>query len=532
MAILVQLSRILTGALFIFSGMIKANDPVGFAVKLEDYFAVFDKYGFGFFTSPFMEAITLPMAWFLVVLEVILGLALLLGVWRKSVAALLLAMILFFTWLTGFSAITGEVTDCGCFGDAIPLTPWQSFQKDIVLTVLIGIIFMDVFFRPKVIKPLFGKNINLALMGAGTIFCAWFATTAINHLPFWDFRAYKVGTNIIEGMELPPDAKKDIIEILWTYENNASGEIAEFRNEDLPEDLAENWTFIGREDEIIQEGDVPPIHDFILNDASGKDQTDLLLGIEDVNFYIISPDLEKTSIKAWEQFNAVQQAAEAEGIHSFALVGADMSKIDSFRHQVQASYPFYTADYKTLKTILRTNPGIVLIDNATILEKWSWRDLPDFEKIKAKYFPDRETRPLASLQKNIFEPGQDVLQLLASGDEDYSGLALMDTAYNDFTDSLLNLSAEVIVVPDLGQITADNWPQLSELIAASSQSEHFYVLTGSDPSVASQMQAMSGVNYSSYFADAELLSKIGDDAFIAVAMENGRISRRWNSAPQ
>ena len=154
MKLITQISRILVGALFIFSGLIKLNDPMGFAFKLNDYFAA------DVLNMPFLLDYTLPMALFIVILEVILGIALLIGQWRNLTAWLLLLMIVFFTFLTFYSAYFNKVTDCGCFGDAIPLTPWQSFGKDVVLTVLIAIIF----FNRNYIKPLTSSKIQYGIL--------------------------------------------------------------------------------------------------------------------------------------------------------------------------------------------------------------------------------------------------------------------------------------------------------------------------------------------------------------------------------
>src|SRR5690606_33340990 len=186
-----QVSRVLVGALFIFSGFIKLNDPVGFSFKLDEYFGV------DVLNLPFLQPFALAIAVFVVILEVLLGIALLIGYQRKLTSWLLLLMIVFFTFLTFYSAYFNKVTDCGCFGDAIPLTPWQSFGKDVVLSILILIIF----FNQQYINPILKKSANIAVMAFSLVACALFGNHVLNHLPAIDFRAYAVGKSISEGMK-------------------------------------------------------------------------------------------------------------------------------------------------------------------------------------------------------------------------------------------------------------------------------------------------------------------------------------------
>lgn len=186
-----HLSRLLVGLLFIFSGLIKLNDPMGFAFKLNDYFAP------DVLNLPLLDPWALQIALFVVIFEVVLGVALLLGYRPKFTVWMLLLMIVFFTFLTFYSAYFNKVTDCGCFGDAIPLTPWQSFYKDLVLLVLILILF----FNQKHIKPLGSLKFRFGTVALSALVCGIMAYWVLNHLPFKDFRPYAVGKNIEEGMK-------------------------------------------------------------------------------------------------------------------------------------------------------------------------------------------------------------------------------------------------------------------------------------------------------------------------------------------
>src|SRR6266496_4062431 len=185
-------SRILVGVLFIISGFIKANDPLGFSYKLDEYFTVFH--------MEWMSAISLGLAIFISVFEIAVGFALLLGARIKQTAWTLLIMILFFLFLTFYSAYFDVVKDCGCFGDALHLSPWQSFSKDVALLVLVLIIF----FNRKNITPLFGERASSLIAYTGFLVALFFTIYTYRHLPVIDFRPYKIGTNILEGMKLPP----------------------------------------------------------------------------------------------------------------------------------------------------------------------------------------------------------------------------------------------------------------------------------------------------------------------------------------
>ncbi len=350
--------RLFVGGLFIFSGLVKANDPVGFGIKLEEYYDVFAERwswtSFLFQAEWMLESVNLQAA-FLTILEVALGIALLMGLWRNLVAWLLLLLIVFFTWLTGYSALTGSVTDCGCFGDFIPLTPWQSFYKDIVLLVLI----LVVFFLRDGIKPVKPIAVGVGLFLAVTAFATWVNVHVLQHDVFLDWRPYAVGDNIAKNMEIPPDAEPDIVNMVYVYRNNQSGELKElaYLNTELKDKnkLAEltkyssdkkNWTLDTSYTEIKKKGFRPKISDFAISDEKNAFITDDVLGYEDYVFMVVSASFEHTQAEGWTKINALQQAAEKEGMLTFALVGEGRSEIEAFRHAQQTAIPIYTAEYK------------------------------------------------------------------------------------------------------------------------------------------------------------------------------------------
>src|SRR5690554_644563 len=259
MRVVVSAARIIVGLLFVISGLIKLNDPVGFSFKLEEYFSpeVLD--------LAFLMPFALHIAVLLVIFETLLGVMLLWGYKPKFTVWSLLLMIVFFTFLTFYSAYFNKVTDCGCFGDAIPLTPWESFSKDVVLLVLILILFIG----RKYIKPLFSRNINSILVFASLVFCLAITYHVLQHLPIIDFRPYKIGANIQEGMTMPEDAPKPIYEYKWRFNVNGKEEIIT-TNGSYPSIEGE---FIDVDTKMIQEGYTPPIHDFMI-ERDGEDFTD------------------------------------------------------------------------------------------------------------------------------------------------------------------------------------------------------------------------------------------------------------------
>ncbi len=276
--------RYFVGVWFVFSGVVKAIDTTGTAIKMEEYFEIFEKSAPLFsFLWKFSAEHALAISFFMVIFEIYLGLALILGTWKKLTIGLLILLIAFFTFLTGYSAKTGKVTDCGCFGDFLKLAPIQSFYKDLLLSVLILIIL----FGQKSIKELFGKVINRGLLLILTIASIAFAYRNIYYEPIVDFRPYKVGVSIPEGLQLPPNAKPYKYENTFIYKNKKSGKVQEFKGT-WPEDL-DNWTFVDRKDVMIQKGDDPKLKDFAIKDANGGDNTASFFEEEEFVFFIIIP---------------------------------------------------------------------------------------------------------------------------------------------------------------------------------------------------------------------------------------------------
>ena len=355
-----QFSRIFVGLLFIISGLIKLNDPVGFSYKLAEYFSE------PVLNIPFFVPVALPLAVFIVIFEAVLGFMLLVGYKPKFTVWSLLLMIVFFTFLTFYSAYYNKVTDCGCFGDALKLTPWQSFTKDVVLLFFILILFINM----KLIKPFMPKmatNISVYLSLFACIFMGYYV---LNHLPIIDFRAYKVGTNIQKDMEIPADAPKPVIDMVFIYKVN--GVDKEFTEKDLMS-LPEGATFVDRRDNIISKGYVPPIHDFSM-EKDGSDYTEDLLKEPKLLAFVVY-DLEKSSKDGLEKLEGLNQKAKAKGYKVIALTASSPDQIAGAKKEYNFNFDFYFCDATTLKTIERANPSIIVLEQGTIRQKVHYNDI-------------------------------------------------------------------------------------------------------------------------------------------------------------
>ncbi|WP_114747777.1 BT_3928 family protein [Pleomorphovibrio marinus] len=355
---LLWIARGLVGALFIFSGLIKINDPVGTAIKLEEYFDVFSSDIAGFFS--YFKALSLPLAVFLVVAELALGVMILVG-WRLSLAVkLLLAMTLFFTFLTFYSAYFDKVTDCGCFGDAIKLTPWESFYKDVFLLVLIGFLFR---FRGK-LETHFGGWRKWAVVGSFFIGLV-LSITAIRNLPFIDFRAFKEGVNIKAAME--PSAPLE-----YSYVMKKGDETIIF--DQYPS--GDEYEFV--EMTINNPEALPKISDFAVWNEEG-DYTDAVLEGEVI--LILTSNLDKMSSKNMDEISGLVGGANAKGI-AVKFVGASSEdRIQNLLSEMNWDIGYYLADATVVKTIIRSNPGIVILNEGTVVKKYHHNNTPDIETV-------------------------------------------------------------------------------------------------------------------------------------------------------
>lgn len=376
MKYLTQLIRILVGGLFIFSGLVKLNDPMGLSFKLHDYFAP------DVLNMEWLNPFTLQLALFVIILEVLLGVALLLGYQKKGTLLLLSGMIVFFTFLTFYSAYFNKVTDCGCFGDAIPLTPWQSFYKDVILSLAILILWLG----QRHIQRLSQKRwiegtLLLCLVG-----CSLLANSVLQHLPFKDFRPYAVGKSIKEGMMSAEERGLDPTEYgtIYTLKNDQTEELQVVDSKAYIEDewwKRSEWVIQDEltEQRLIKKGYEPPIHDFefMIDD---EDRTEAYLSAPSVLF-IVSRKLETANADALSAIGHLAKACGAQGIDVIGGSASSEETIAEYRRTHQWEFPVAMMDETTLKTVVRSNPGVLLLQEGKVVGKWAHADLPDVDEL-------------------------------------------------------------------------------------------------------------------------------------------------------
>lgn len=367
MKILANVSRILTGLLFIFSGFVKAVDPIGSQIKFTEYFEAF---GLNFLSDG-----ALGFGVLLSVSELLIGLFLLYKIRIKLSAWLLVGFMAFFTILTFVLAVFNPVSDCGCFGDAIHLSNWGTFFKNIVLLIPTAIIFI---YRNKFNfnQTLFFNSIVPVVLLAVCLFIPYYN---YNHLPILDFRPFHIGANIPQGMIIPADAEPDVYETNFVYQKN--GVEKEFSMDNYPWQDS-TWTFVDQKSTLISKGYTPPIHDFILSDINGVDMTSSILNSKTSTFILFSENLSHTSVLAFEKAKEINDWARENGYEMYVVTSSSSDIIQKFNQYIQYPFNYLTADQTMVKTVIRSNPGLVLINNGTIINKWHANDFPSVENLK------------------------------------------------------------------------------------------------------------------------------------------------------
>jgi uncharacterized membrane protein YphA (DoxX/SURF4 family) len=392
-----RLSQGLVSVLFVVSGLIKLNDPLGFSYKLTEYFHVF-----GWSIS---DGLSLSLGIFVCVLEVVCGVMLFLGFRLKRVTWLLLITMIFFTLLTGITYLSGYVnpafyqadlraaaeaagqspsffqpfneanqlvSDCGCFGDALKLSPKVSFWKDVVLLLLI--LFLLVHHRE--ISPLTTPKRSRWMTGLAAVFSVFLSFYTLNYLPIIDFRPFQPGNHLPDLMKIPEGAPTDSFEMIFVYKNKQSGSIQEFSMDKIP---GSGWEFIDRKDRKVREGYRPPVHDFVATDSAGNDRTDEILKGANV-LLIISSDLSKLNASDFQPFGTYASLL-SKGFKVFVWTSGLPSDVERIQSQTHLPYEWLTGDRTLLKTIVRSNPGLTYLRKGTVVKHWSSAHLPKNEDL-------------------------------------------------------------------------------------------------------------------------------------------------------
>ncbi|MCG6186768.1 BT_3928 family protein [Maribellus maritimus] len=371
MKTLAHISRILVGITFIFSGFVKGIDPWGSTYKFTDYF---NAMGLEWLTwAAFPLGVLLSFA------EFAIGVALLWNVFIRFFSWLALLFMAFFLPLTLWIAVKNPVTDCGCFGDALVISNWETFYKNVVLIVLSILIFSK---RKTLAKSGKGK-LNYISSAVFTIVYIGLVVYSYNHLPIFDFRPYKVGVNIPEAMSYPDDAEQEVYENIFYYRNKNTGEVEKFSEDDYPWQDTINWEFDDMESNLVQEGYKPPIHDFTITTPDDENIIDFFIYDENYVFMVVAYNLEKSNTEIQPEIN---QLAEWTQENNFSFIGLTSTLLDNslkFAEENNVPYEFFNCDEITLKTIIRSNPGLVVLKNGTIVGKWHYNDIPtpaEFQK--------------------------------------------------------------------------------------------------------------------------------------------------------
>lgn len=377
MRIAVNVSRILVGVLFIISGLVKANDPLGLSYKMQEFFEVWNGtlasssfFAKNFFIQSFhfLNDHSLALSIIMITLEIMTGVALLIGWKRKPVLNLLLILIIFFTFLTAYAYWSGKFKNCGCFGDCLPITPLTSFIKDIVLLALI----LFLLFFQRHIQPVFSKRIQALTLLTSLLFTLGLQWYVLNYLPLADCLPFKKGASIPEKMKIPPNAVQDSFAMKFIYEKK--GKRFEFAPEELPADL-NNYTFIDRTQKLVRKGNAePPIKGFSLTGISGSDSTLVVLQLPKV--ILLFCEYFKDDTPAWiDDFKEIKRKAAKNIIPVFVITPDVNAARQLFSKYSLNDVPIFSCDNTAVKTAARTNPTIFLIESGIVKAKYSYHQM-------------------------------------------------------------------------------------------------------------------------------------------------------------
>jgi uncharacterized membrane protein YphA (DoxX/SURF4 family) len=361
---LLNIARFIVGLLFIFSGLVKANDPLGLSYKMQEFFEVWG--------MSFLDNFSLSFSILMIAFEIIAGVAVLLG-WRmKLFSWLLLLLIIFFTFLTGYAVFSGKIRTCGCFGDCIPLTAVQSFTKDLILTLLIVFIFI----YKNQVMPLLTPKASGRILILTTLFSFALQGYVFKHLPVVDCLPYKLGKNIQQQMKVPRGAIPDSTVITFVYDKQ--GKQVEFTSDKFPDDFDDSlYHFVKRYDKVIREGNAQPaIKDFVLTSLSGTDSTVAILEQKGYALLLFVKDQMNNSYDRNEnaQLRAVMGYAKNNKFPFYIITNA-REVINEFATATKNSATTFMCDAVAIKTAARANPTLYLIKDGTIQNKWAYADI-------------------------------------------------------------------------------------------------------------------------------------------------------------
>jgi uncharacterized membrane protein YphA (DoxX/SURF4 family) len=362
MKLFISLVRTVVGVLFIFSGLVKADDPLGLSYKMQEFFEVWNIH--------WLDHLTLAFSIAMIVFEIVAGVAVLLG-WRmKLFGWLLLLLMIFFTFLTGYAYLSGKVRECGCFGDCIPLTAGESFVKDLVL---LGLVLFLFGVRSR-IRPVLLPAASAAVLVLTTVGALAFQWWVLIHLPVVDCLPYRVGNNISEKMKAPPGAVPDSSVITMVYEKG--GKRTEFDASHFPRDFDDSYHFVSRYDKLIRKGNADPaIKDFILLTGAGTDTTQDVLMAKGYKLFLFSREAPAGNPYWVRAFGIILTMAKSKKLPLLMITGDYDGVMDWVEHQgIAGDVTILKCDATAIKTAARADAVLYLIKGSNILGKWSYAD--------------------------------------------------------------------------------------------------------------------------------------------------------------
>ncbi len=389
LTVLVNVCRILLGATFVFSGFVKAIDPIGTQYKLQDYLSA---VGMGAFVP---DIVTLLASLALAALEFSLGVFVLFAIRRHLVSKIIVAFMTVMTIITVWIALFNPVEDCGCFGDALRLTNVETLLKNIVLLAASIVLA----WQPLQMYRFLTRSTQWIAVNYTILFVLLLSAHCLYHLPLIDFRPYHIGMNIKKGMEIPAGAPQPQFDTTFILEKN--GVKKEFTLDNYPDS---SWQFVDSKTVQTKEGYVPPIHDFSIQKANGDDITDSVLTAKGYVFLLVSPHLENADDGNFGDIDLLYEYCQEQKIPFYCLTASEKKDIDHWADITGAEYPFCFTDETTLKTIIRSNPGLLLLKDGTIIQKWSHNDLPSSASLNAPLSKlDIGAMPSGGLGKTIMK---------------------------------------------------------------------------------------------------------------------------------
>ena len=366
-AVALYVARTVVGLTFILSGFVKAIDPLGTQYKIQDYLAAIPP------SLSLPDMLTLLMSVSLSMVEFTLGAFMLTAISRRVTARLTLLFMVVMTAVTVWIYIADPVKDCGCFGDALTLTNLETLLKNIVLLALAAL----VAWRPTHIGRLMSRSNQMLLGQMLMVTPVALSFWCLYDLPLIDFRPYHIGADIKAGMEIPEGAEQPVFDTTFIMEKD--GERREFTLDNYPDST---WTFVDSKTVTVKEGYVPPIHDFSITAADGEDITEMVLGREGYTFLLISPDLDKADDQNFGDIDQIYEFCQDNSIPFYCLTASTEKSQQHWQNITGAEYPFCMTDATTLKTMIRSNPGLMLLEKGVVRGKWSHNRLPETTELE------------------------------------------------------------------------------------------------------------------------------------------------------